>query len=771
MTGMRRYLLLAWVTAGLAIGGVLALLGDHRAAAWAWSAAAAPAALHVGLNFARSLMGGRLGVDVIAFAAILGAVALGEAAAAAVIALMVSGGEALEAWAEGRATRALTDLMARAPRRAARISGDAIEEIEVSAIRPGDLLLVRPGGTVPADGVLEDAEAILNESMLTGEPLPVEIRQGGRLRSGGVNAGGAFRLRAEREAAASSYAAILRLTAQAAAARAPLTRLADQWALGFVAATAVLAFAAWALTGDPVRALSVLVVATPCPLILAAPVALVAGIGRAARRGIVVKGGGALERLARVRTVLFDKTGTLTPGQPRLAAEDAAPRIGREAALRWAAALAQASTHPVSSALVAAAASRGIALPMPGAVAEMAGGGISGMVEGHRLLLGSEGFLRRSGVEPQEGFGINAHVATAASSVAWLAVDGQAAAVFVMADRPRPEAPRAIRHLRALGIDRIVMITGDRAAAAAPIGRALRLDEVRAEQEPADKIAGVRAEAARAPTAMVGDGVNDAPALAAADVGIAMGANGTAAASEAGDVVLLVDRLDRVPEAIAIAMRSRRVALQAIGLGMGFSGLAMAAAAAGWLTPLAGAVVQEAIDIFAILFALTALRPGAREAVPASLPAGTGLAERLREHGGLRQLTTTLREAAEAIGTQPDMLPALRALELKLRQELLPHQNAEEQSLFPEAAERLGGRDSMAPLIRMHAEIEGLVEQFGILLRMAERQERLEAAVPELRRTLFALEALLSLHLVMEEEMLESLSDSSAPAQPVAEAA
>ncbi|MBC9177321.1 HAD-IC family P-type ATPase, partial [Pseudoroseomonas ludipueritiae] len=271
MPTMRRYLLLGWVIAGLAMGGVLALMGGHRTAAWVWSAAAAPVALHVGLNLLRSLTGGRLGVDVIAFAAILGAVALGEAAAAAVIALMVSGGEALEAWAEGRATRALTDLMARAPRRAARLSGDAVEEIDVSAIRPGDLLLIRPGDTLPADGLLVDAVAILNESMLTGEPLPVEIRQGGRLRSGGVNAGGAFRLRAEREAAASSYAAILRLTEEAAAARAPLTRLADQWALGFVAFTAALSSAAWALTGDPVRALAVLVVATPCPLILAAP--------------------------------------------------------------------------------------------------------------------------------------------------------------------------------------------------------------------------------------------------------------------------------------------------------------------------------------------------------------------------------------------------------------------------------------------------------------------------------------------------------------------
>ncbi|MBO1075779.1 heavy metal translocating P-type ATPase [Roseomonas marmotae] len=756
---MRGYLLLGWVLAGLAAGGVLAFLGNPLAA-WIWSAAAAPVALHVGLNVVRALIGGRLGVDVIALAAILGALALEEAAAAAVIALMVSGGEALEAWAEGRATRALTDLVARAPRRAARIQGEAIEEIDVSAIRPGDLLLVRPGDTVPTDGLLADALAVLDESMLTGESRPVEIPQGGALRSGAVNAGGAFRLRAGRDAASSSYAAILRLTQQAAAARAPLTRLADQWALGFVAFTAVFSLAAWALTGDPVRALSVLVVATPCPLILAAPVALVAGIGRAARRGIVVKGGGALERLARVRTVLFDKTGTLTPGQPRLAAEDADPRIGRDAALRLAAALAQGSTHPVSAALVAAAASRGIGLPVPEAVTEVAGGGVSGVVEGRRLLLGSEGFLRRSGVEPQAGFGINAQVATAAASVAWLAVDGQAAAAFVMADGVRPEAPRTIRQLRALGVRRIVMLTGDRVAAAAPIGRVLRLDEVRAGQEPADKIANVRAEAAKAPTAMVGDGVNDAPALAAADVGIAMGATGTAAASEAGDAVLLVDRVDRVPEAIAIAMRSRRIALQAIALGMGFSGLAMGAAAAGWLTPLAGAVVQEAIDVFAILYALTALRPGAGEVAPAAFPAGTGLAERLREHAGLRQLTSSLREAAEAVGTRPDILPALTALEQKLRQELLPHQDAEERTLFPEAAQRLGGRDPMAPLIRMHAEIEGLVDQLGMLLRIAARDHGGQA-LPELRRTLFALEALLSLHLVLEEGMLEGLSDDS----------
>jgi heavy metal translocating P-type ATPase len=755
---MRRFLLLGWVLAGLALGVGLVLAGQGREAGWAWAAAALPVAAHVALGLARSLAGGRVGVDAVALAAILGAVALGEEAAAAVIALMVAGGEALEAWAEGRASAALTDLIARAPRRTARIADGTVSEIDVGEIRPGDLLLVRPGETVPADGVLAEDAATLDESALTGEPLPVRAVAGAALRSGVVNAGPAFRLHARREAAASTYAAILRLTQQAAAQRAPLARLADRWAVGFVAFTAVLAGGAWAVTGDPVRALAVLVVATPCPLILAAPVALVAGIGRAARRGIVVKGGGALERLARVQTVLFDKTGTLTPGRPRLAAVDADPALGREAALRLAAAVAQGSTHPVSTALVAAATARGITLPVPEQVAEVAGGGVTGTVEGHALLLGAEAFLRAGGVAPDGGFGVAAGVSAAAGSVAWLAMDGRAVAAFVMADGLRQDAPRAVRRLRALGVRRLVLVTGDRAAAAAPIARALRLDAVLADQAPADKIAVVRAEAAKAPTAMVGDGVNDAPALAAADVGIAMGAEGTAAAAEAGDVVLLVDRVDRVAEAIGIARHARRVAFQAIALGMGLSGIAMAAAAAGYLAPLAGALVQEGIDVAAILYALTALRPGREEGAPAALSAGAGLVERHAEHAGLRDLAEALRQGAEAIGPTPAALPALTLVEQRLRAELVPHQREEERVLYPEAARALGGTDPMAPLVRMHAEIEETAARIGVLLRVAQHDGAWDRAAPELRRSLFALEALLRLHLAAEEEMLAGFS-------------
>jgi heavy metal translocating P-type ATPase len=560
-------------------------------------------------------------------------------------------------------------------------------------------------------------------------------------------------MRASAGAAGSTYAAIIRLTQAASQSRAPLVRLADQWAIAFIILTCCLAGAAWLISGDPRRALAVLVVATPCPLILAAPIALIAGIGRAARRGIVVKGGAALERLARIRTVMFDKTGTLTPGHPRLAGVEADATLGRDAALRLAAALAQASTHPVSVALVATARARGFDLPVPESVEETPGGGLSGLVEGKALTLGSEGFLIGQGMGPENGL-FAAALVSAAGSVAWLAVEGRAAAAFIMADGLREEAPRAVRALRQLGIERIVMVTGDRAAAATPIAAALRLDAMLADRDPAGKLAALRAE--RGPVAMVGDGVNDAPVLAAADVGIAMGAHGTAAAAEAGDVVLLADRLDRTAEAIAIARRARRIALQAILLGMGLSLLAMVAAALGWLSPLAGALLQEAIDVAAIVYALRALLPGDGAVPPLSGEAG--LAARVAEHAGLRDLAEALRGAGESLDGSSAQLDNLRALEIRLRDELLPHQAAEESALYPEAAARLGGQDPLGVLLRMHTEIEALAARFSALLPLAEAPGGFAEVAPAIRRTLFALEALLALHLTAEEEALAGLT-------------
>jgi soluble P-type ATPase/iron-sulfur cluster repair protein YtfE (RIC family) len=390
-------------------------------------------------------------------------------------------------------------------------------------------------------------------------------------------------------------------------------------------------------------------------------------------------------------------------------------------------------------------------------VEEHAGGGVTGRIEGREAVLGSEGFLDARGAGPADGLG-TAEVLAAAGSVAWLAVGGRAVAAFVMVDGVRAEAPRAVRMLRGAGVTRLVMVTGDRAAAAAPIAAALRLDAVLAELSPADKIAAVQAERAKAPAAMVGDGVNDAPALATADVGIAMGAHGTAAAAEAADVVLLVDRLDRVAEALAIAARSRRIAFEAIALGMGLSGIAMLVAAAGHLPPLAGALVQEGIDVAAILYALTALRPGRDDAAPGTVAEAAGLAARTGEHARLRALAGELREAADAVSEGPAALPRIAAAEAAMRAEVLPHQRAEEETLYPAVARQLGGRDPMAALSRMHAEIETVSRRLGALLPLAAGEEGWTRTAPELRRALFTLEALLTLHLAAEEEVLAEVA-------------
>ena len=759
----RQHLRLVWALLGLALGAGLWLHGLGEAATWVWSAAALPVVLHVALGLWRGLLGGRPGVDVVALAAMLAAVAMGEAATAAVIAVMVAGGEALEAWAGTRAGEALADLLARAPRRAQRLSGDHLEDIAADAIRPGDLLLIRRGDTVPADGVLLDSAATLDLHALTGESMPVALARDAAVQSGAVNAGAAFRLEASRDAAGSTYAAIVRLTEAATASRAPLTRLADRWAVAFVVLTAAVAGGAWLAAGDPLRALAVLVVATPCPLILAAPVALMAGIGRAARRGIIVKDAGALEQLAGIRTVVFDKTGTLTPGHPALAAVDADPILGREAALRLAASLAQGSAHPVSAALRHAARDAGMTLAQPVAVEETPGGGLRGVVEGRQLLLGGEAYLRGLGLPLSHGFGPDAALVGLGGMIAWLGLDGRVVAAFVLGDAPRPEAPRAIRQLRALGLRRLVLLSGDRQAAALAVGSALRLDAVLAEQSPADKIAALHAEASAEPTAMVGDGVNDAPALAAAQVGIAMGAAGTAAAAEAADIVLVVDRLDRVAEAIAIARRSRGIALQAIGLGMGASVAAMLPAAAGWLPPLQGALLQEGIDVLAILYALSALRPGRAERRPAALPALSGLTQRMAEHAALRRLAEMIRTAAEQIDESQAEPATVAALLRQLQSQLLPHQQAEERLLYPVAAEQLGS-ESVTALVRMHAEIEALIGRIAAALQLVEKGTPWPALMPSLRRTLFALEALLQVHLVAEEDVLAGLEDAGAAA-------
>ncbi len=749
---MAQYVLLLLVLLPGA-AGLAALFSDHRLIADVlFTLAALPSAGMVAWSALESLRGGKLGVDLIALVAIVGALAMGETATAALISLMVASGGALEGLAEARARRTLTALISRAPRVAHRQTDGVIGDIPVADIAPGDLLLVKSGETIPVDGTLIEAASV-DEAALTGEPVAVTRLEGEAVRSGGVNAGAPFRLLATANADGSTYAAIIRLVTAAEGERPPMVRLADQWAIWFLPFSLAVSGGAWLLTGDPHRALAVMVVATPCPLILAAPVALICGISRAAAQGVIVKGGGALERLARASTALFDKTGTLTSGTPHVTGIVPLPGFDSEEILRLAASLDQTSQHVVAGAITAAAASAHIGLSLPGNVTEIPGGGLTGVVDTRSVTGGSAGLLGNQGILlPAEGAAIR--LAAAATAAAWVAVDGQAAGVILLSDRIRPEATRALRDLRAAGISRLVMVTGDRSEAAAAVGQALGLDGVFAELSPEGKIATVQAERQRGAVVMIGDGINDAPALAAADVGIAMGARGAAAAAEAADVVLLVDRIDRIAPAISAARRARGIAVQSIAIGMGLSGLAMAVAAAGYLPPVAGALLQEAIDAGVILNALRVLI----DRRPAPLPASADVPRVLDDHVQLRRLLERMRHTADAMqvqGTLPQVQLAEIAAELKSL--LLPHQAHEEATTFPALARRLGGQDPIGPLARMHEEIAHLANTYAALVG---GEMDSPAEIREARRLLHVMEAIITLHFATEEELIGQVADA-----------
>jgi heavy metal translocating P-type ATPase len=743
-----RRLLLAVVLLGLGVGFVI---GDL-----AWDIPAALVGLVVLVDLVRSLRRGVLGVDIIALLAILGAIALGQHLASVIIALMVAGGSALEEFAAARARRELAALVGRTPRIAHRRAEDHFVDVPVDAVQANDVLLIKPGEIVPVDGIVATEAATLDEAALTGEPLPVARAQGDPVRSGVVNAAGPFELRATAAAANSTYAAVVRLVHAAERERPPLVRLADRWALAFVALTVALGGGAWWATGDPMRALAVLVVATPCPLILAAPVAMICGISRAARRGIIVKGGGVLEQLARARTVLFDKTGTLTTGTPRVTGVATLDGRDGDDVLHRAASLAQTSQHVVAGAIVAATRSLARPLVLPRDVEEIPGGGLAGVVGGVRVLLGNAGLLHSAGIPPPTE-GTAARMAAAAASVSWVAFDGKVVGALLLADRIRPETPRTLRALRAAGVRRLVMVSGDRPASAEAVASVLGLDAVHGDLAPVGKIELVQAESARAPTVMVGDGINDAPALAAADVGVAMGARGAAAAAEAADVVLLVDRLDRIGEAIGIAKRARGIALQSILAGMTLSGAAMGVAAFGYLPPVAGALLQEAIDVVVILNALRVL---VGEAAPAPLTDRGAVGRVVEEHAQLRALLDRMRRTADRMD-QPakDAIGELRTISAALNALLLPHQVAEERTVFPELANRLGGRDPLGAMTRMHEEIVHLTARFTALVQGLSDAGASSAETREARRLLYSLDAIIALHLATEEELLSHVED------------
>ncbi len=758
----RRELLLFGTSTALLLGGGLAWLLDSGTVATAlWVAGALLGLVVSVLTTAAAVRRRQPSVDVIAVLALAGALAVAEPFAGAMITVMLASGQLLEARAAARARRELSLLVARAPRTARRQVEAAVVEVPVDEVVVGDRLLVGTGEVVPVDGRLQSA-ATLDEAALTGEPLPVERPAGDDVRSGVVNSGPPLDLVATAVAADSTYAGVVRLVEQAQASSAPFVRAADRFAVLFVPFTLLLAGAAWALAGDPVRAVAVLVVATPCPLLLAAPIAIMSGLSRAATLGVVIKGGGALERLAGGRVLLFDKTGTLTQGHPVLTgvvtADDSR---SPDEVLRYAASLDQVSPHVLASAIVTAGTQRGLVLELPIDVEEVHGYGLQGTVDGHRVRLGKASWIVGDAA-PRWVRQLRRRSDLDGSLTVFVAVDDEPAGAFLLEDAIRPDAPRMVRALRDAGITRVVLVTGDRSDIAEMVGRVVGVDTVLAECDPADKLAALDRESAQGPTIMVGDGINDAPALAAAGVGVALAARGATASSEAADVVLTVDRVDALADAILVARRAKAIALQAVVVGMGLSLVAMGVAAVGLLPPAAGAITQEVIDVLAIAVALRAVLPGATHSVVMA-PADVETAQRLRaEHDAVLPVVEQIRSVADGLSTQDADVDPARALLRRLEDEVLPHERADEELLVPLVDRALHGTDATAALSRTHAEITHQVSRLHRLLGEPSAEPVRPEDVVELRRLLYGLYAVLRLHNAQEEEGAFSL----VPARP-----
>jgi heavy metal translocating P-type ATPase len=757
--------LLVLSAAGLATGGALHLAGAAWAGNIAWLAVCGCGLTYAVWTMIAALWHRRVGVDMLAVLALGGAIAVGELLAAAVIGFMLASGRALEAWAAGRARRDLSGLLDRAPRTARRYNGKSIETVPLDAVQPGDKLLVAQGDVIPADGSVVSGYAVLDESALTGEPLPVDYPPGASIRSGGVCSGAAFDMVTTASTADSTYAGIVRLVSEAEESQAPFVRLADRFALWFLVLSLAVAGAAWAAAGAG-RAVAVLVVATPCPLILAAPAALVSGMSVAARRGVVVKGGGVLEQLARCTTVLLDKTGTLTRGHPELASVLQFEPRGASEILSLAASLDQASGHVLAGAIISAARSRGCALAAPERTREVAGQGIKGTVAGHEVSVGKAAWCGIGGSAGTPA-GVKAARRRArldGSITVFVAIDGEPAGVLIMNDPLRADAAATIRALRAGGIRRLVMVTGDRADVAETVGAVLGVDEVLAERTPAEKLAAVEVELRRGPVIMVGDGINDAPALACATVGVAMGARGATASAQAADAVLTVDRLDRLGEVLTVARRARRIAMQSVVTGMAMSLVAMGVAFAGLLPAVWGALLQEAIDVAVILNALRALRPTRIQL--ALTPELTALTRRFRaEHEAIRADVEEIRSSADSLGIvgPADALARVRRLHTVLVGEVAPHEEAEERELYPRLDRQFGFAGATATMSRAHAEIAHQISRLGLLLGEIGDEAPDDADIADLRALLYGLQAILSLHTAQEDESFLSLAEEHAP--------
>lgn len=599
----RQYKQLGFVIISILVALPLDISGYHTAAHIILGTSALINVVPLLWDMVQDLRSGIYGVDILAATAIITSVLLHEYWAGIIIVLMLTGGEALEDYAERRAKTELTSLLTRTPRKAHILRGRKVIDIKASEVRVGDKLVIKPGEVVPVDAVITEGSASFDESSLTGESLPVMRKVGEELLSGSINIDGAITVKALRAAKDSQFEQIVKLVRSASASKAPFVRLADRYAIPFTLIAFIIAITAWVTSGQSIRFLEVLVVATPCPLILGAPIALISGMSRAAKKGIIVKTGAAMERLAAIKTLGFDKTGTLTVGRPEVDTVTVFSPFSNETVLGTAASLEQGSNHVLAKAIVGHAKANNIRVTKAKKVNELAGSGLRASLQGKSVLVGRLSLMTDEAVELPQSFKADSIQQTAT----YISIDGKLAGVITFKDEIRPETKSTLARLKELGVRNILMVTGDNKTTAQQIGNELGIDEVHAEALPADKIEAIElVTSAQKPVGFVGDGVNDAPVLAAADVGIALGARGSTAASESADVVIMLDNLEQVATSVAIAKRTFFIARQSILIGIIISIGLMLIFATGKFQPVYGAIIQEVVDVIVIFNALRA---------------------------------------------------------------------------------------------------------------------------------------------------------------------
>lgn len=599
------YKQLAVVALSIILGAGLDLAGQDSIAHWVLGISAIVNIFPLVWGMIEAVRDGSYGLDVLAITAIVTAVILGEYWAGIIVVLMLTGGEAIEDYAEKRAKRELTSLIARRPRKAHLMRGKNMVDVKLSQISVGDRIMILPGEVVPVDGIIIDGSSSFDESDLTGESLPLPKDINDYIMSGSLNMEGAITIKATSTAEDSQYEQIIKLVNSASASQSPFVRLTDRYSIPFTAVSFLIAGATWFVSGDPVRFLEVLVVATPCPLLLGAPIALISGMSRAAKLGIIVKTGSALERLAEVETIAFDKTGTLTTGVPVVNSIETYNKFTVEQVLSYAGALEQSSTHVLAKAIVDKASSEKIRISPAKQVKETPGHGLTGRLHGNTLLVGRLIFMQESGVAIPTTVSNKSITKTAS----FVAVDGKLAGIITFIDQLRPEAKDTLRVLKNLNIKHTLVVTGDNQAVADAIGKELGIEKVIGDCLPGDKIHAIE-QVLNKPVAFVGDGVNDAPVLTAADVGIALGARGSTAASESADVVIMLDDLSKIATSIAIAKRTFAIARQSILIGIFISIGLMAVFSTGRFKAVQGAAIQELVDITVIINALRAHTSG-----------------------------------------------------------------------------------------------------------------------------------------------------------------